>query len=725
MADVANQSTEDQVEDPSIRAMDNEELYKTWSTEIFAALKREKKFRADGNRVVKLYEAKSPETTPFAILYSNTETLVPAIYNTPPVPIVARRFKDADPLGKMASEAGTRILKFLLDASSENFDFYDELISAAVLNALVPGRGLTRWKYVANDDLSYECVFGEDIRWDKFFHGYARTWKKVPWIGFEWDMTKGEVRKNFGDTIANAMKYGSAVDSIDSDEPGSRNNEREEVQGVSQAKVYEIWNKTDRRVYFISPNYQKGAVKVVDDPLKLEAFFPVAKPISFFKKISTMVPTALYIQYENQAKELNDITTRLRKLINALKIRGFYNSTVEGIEKVLNAEENTLVPVENMQSMPENAKPDSLIWLMPVGEIATVVQSLYQEREQCKQVIYEITGISDILRGASVASETATAQNIKNQWGTLRLKRMQKEVQRYCRDSLAIMLEIAANQFSPKTVSAMTGLPYPMQQAKASAQMQIGSIQQHSQMQTQMAAVQAQQSGQPAPPPQPPQIPPELQHLASTPSWEEVLALLKDNAQRDFRIDIETNSTIDPEATQDKQDISDLLNAIGQFLNGVAPLIQDGSMPFEVAKSLMLVIARRYTFGSEIEDSLSSMQPPQPQGQGPEVAAQQQADQMKAQADMADHQARMQMTQQKMQQSAKEFEQKQVLMATELQIEQEKAQLALLEVQNARELAGMQMTQAQHKHNLSIEAMNAKAAAAKAKPNGSTPAGNA
>ena len=47
---------------------------------------------------------------------------------------------------------------------------------------------------------------------------------------------------------------------------------------------------------------------------------------------------------------------------------------------------------------------------------------LYQQREQIKAVIYELTGLSDIARGASKASETLGAQQLKSQWGSIRLK---------------------------------------------------------------------------------------------------------------------------------------------------------------------------------------------------------------------------------------------------------------------------------------------------------------
>lgn len=405
-------------------------LYKHWDNQISDALKREKKYREKGRKYVEIYEGRKSDEVPFAILYSNTETLLPAVYNSKPIPLVSRRFKDADPVGKAVSEVSNRILKFLLDTESQDYDNFDDLMVTSALEAILVNRGLVRFKYVGT--LQTECAYGEAVRWDKFFHGYARTWKKVPWIGFEWDMSEKELRDNFQEIKFDLTKFSST------EELSKDGETTEELTGVKTFKVYEIWDKASRKVRFFSPVYPDGPLREVEDPLNLTNFFPVPKPMNFMKKVTTLVPTPLYEQYRQQAQELNDITRRLKAIIKAIKVRGAYNSTIEGIEKILEAEDNQMVPVENMASMPENAGIDRALYILPINDLVQACQSLYQQREQIKQVIYEITGISDILRGSSVASETATAQNIKNQWGTLRLKRSQKEVQRYCRDCLAI-----------------------------------------------------------------------------------------------------------------------------------------------------------------------------------------------------------------------------------------------------------------------------------------------
>lgn len=638
-------------------------LTKYWLDEISDAMKREKKYRQIANEVVNIYEAKKPDQVPFNILYSNTETLVPAIYNARPIPIVQRKYKDADPLGKAVAEVSTRILKFLIDHDDKNYDNYDEVTQSAVLDAAVTNRGTARFRYMDREGMVPECAYGEAVRWDKFLHGYARTWKKVPWIGFEWDMSADELRKNFPDALIDYNRFSSPED-----DPAEKAEDRDELTGVKAFKVYEIWDKKSSKVMFFS-HCCRAPLKIVDDPLKLSTFFPTPRPLNFMKKITTLIPTPLYQQYRQQVQELNELTRRLKAVIKACKYRGAYNSTVEGIEKMLEANDNELVPVENIQSMPDGAQGmDKLLYIVPVNELVQSAQILYQQREQCKQVIYEITGISDILRGASVASETATAQNIKNQWGTLRLKKMQKEVQRYCRETMEILLEIAAANFEIDTIRQMTGLPYLTEAEKA----QIGQTIQMAKMQYDAQAAQAQLAGQ-QPPPQP-DIPPEIQQALAAPTWEQIMSVMRNDVLLHYKVDIETNSTIDAEAAQDKQDIAELLNAVSQFLNGVAPLVETGVLPMEVAKNMLLVVSRRFNFGSQLEDALNAMQPPKPQSD-PAAEAKTQAAQAQAALDKQKAEQEMRKMALDAQLEQMEFNNKKTLMLLQADLDRQKLEI--------------------------------------------------
>lgn len=602
-----------------------------WLNEISAARKREKDFRKEGQRIIDIYSGEKKNAVPFNILFSNTETLLPALYSATPRPDVQRRFKDEDPLGKAGAQAGNRLLEFLLDTNIDGYETFDEGLRMATLDGLLPGRGVACVKYdfeegslpasapAADDDESEddktpdgtnggaeptpykksELVCVDTRSWNRVFFGYAKKWSKVPWVAYEEHLDEDEAARLFGKDVAARIKFtkGEETDN-EEDKQGTDQDDRNTGERKT-ALVYQIWDKKTRKVRYISAQYPDGYLLEQDDPLGLTGFFNTPRPLQFIEKSNDLMPVALYVLYENQAKELNRITTRINRIVEAIKAKGIYDAELgDDIKNLVEADDNQLVPADKSSSLAAEKGLQNAIWYMPLDVLVGVLEKLYAAREQCKRVIYEVTGISDIIRGSTAASETATAQRIKSDWGTLRLKRLQKEVQRYARDLLRMMLEVAASKFSESTWAKMTGLPFTTTEQR---------------QQIEMLAAQMQMQ---PPSPQTEQQMAQLQKQLAQPTWGRVLEMLRDDMQRAYRIDIETNSTVEPEAVEDQKKISEVMTALGQYLNGVTPLIVSGTMPFEAAQSMMLAIVRRFRFGNEIEDYIKQMQPPKPADDG-------------------------------------------------------------------------------------------------------------
>jgi len=561
-----------------------------WLEEIKDAKKREKDFRKNGERIIEIYE--DGENTPFNILYSNTETLLPAIYSNLPRPVIKRRYDDDDPIGKIASDAGQRMLEYLIDTDSDNYEKFSDAIESAVLDGLLPGRGVTSIKYNANinedpenPSVDDEMICADSKVWNRVYFGYAKKWSKVPWIAYEEYLTRKEASKLFEEDIVSKLKF--TTESSDDD-----NNDDNDNKGKAEVIcVYQIWDKSDKTVKYITDQYREGYLDEKDDPLGLTGFFNCPKPISFVQKSSNLVPTALYTLYKNQAKELNRIQMRLNKIIEAIKVRGCYDGNLGSeLENIMNGDDNDLIPTDKSSTLMNQGGFDKSIWLLPIEKLIIVARELFSAREQSKQVIYEITGISDIIRGQSKASETLGAQKIKESWGTMRLKRLQKEAQRYALDLIKIMLEVAVKQFDAEMWSKITNINLLTKEKKEEGLQLLK---------------QTKAAGQ--------EPPPEMAKALEGPTWDEVLDLLKNDSLRMYRIDIETNSTLDVEATEDKQLIAEFMNSIAQFMNGINPLLEKGYMDFNVAKSMLVEVTRRYRFGREVEDQLMSMEEPKQQ----------------------------------------------------------------------------------------------------------------
>lgn len=684
-----------------------------WLNEISDAKKREKDYRKEGERILKIYGGEKKNEVPFNILYSNTETLEPALYSNTPRPVVQRRFKDEDPLGKASAHAGQRGLEFLLDTNVEGYETFDDGMNAAVLDALLPGRGITCIKYDYKegeltgsvDDgtptpegveptpyKTSELVCIDTRSWNRVYFGYAKKWSKVPWIAYEEHIDKTESERLFGAEIAAKLVY---TDNDDA-ERGEQHDDNDDEKHKGERKtvcVYQIWDKETKKIRYISAQYADGYLKVEDDPLGLTGFFNCPRPLQFLRKSNDLMPVALYALYENQARELNNITRRINTIVGAIKAKAIYDSTLAtDLDALMKADDTTMVPSDQTASLSAEKGLQNAIWFWPVEKLIEVLAQLYIARDACKKVIFEISGLADIMRGQSNASETLGAQEIKQSWGRLRLKRIQKEVQRYTRDLLRMMLEVAASKFSEETWAKMTGLPF----LTTSQREQVDQVAAAVKVQAAQMAAAGQQ-----PTPQQLQQLQQLQAELAKPVWGAVLEMLRDDTQRAYRIDIETNSTVEAEATEDQKNIAEVMNALGQFLNGVTPLVVKGALPFNAARAMMLAIVRRFRFGPEIEDEIKQMQQPQPEGAEEAAAkkAELQQKQMEGQQRLEEGKINIALEQQKAQVAKMQAETEIARIQLEAKLESERL---MMEAEMKREEHALKMEEIRSKHAVNM-----------------------
>lgn len=670
-------------------------IARRWKLELKLADKRESAWRKKAADIYKQYTPENPAANSFNILWTNTETLRQSVYNSLPQPDVRRRYSDQDPLGKAVGEVLTRSLEFAQDT----YDF-DGLLKADVISMLLAGRAVSRVRYVpdfrqvgedtpqdddtqeseAYEEIAWEQVICERVQWDDFrVLSAAKTWDEVTAIGFRHRCSREDLIEKFGEQIGNAI----GLDQVE-DEDVKRSKDTQDL--FKTAEVWEIWDKEEKQVLFICPTYDKPC-KVQDDPLQLQGFFPVPRPLYAIENDTTLVPSALFTQYEQQAKELNRISTRINKVIEAMKVRGVYDATLTELDGLMKGQDNDLIPAQNVTALLERGGLDKAIWMMPIDTAAMVLKELYVQRDASKQVIYEITGISDIMRSASDPNETFGAQKIKTQWGTQRLQRMQREVQRYIRDLIRLKAEIIAEKFQMETLEKMTLLEYPHDA-------QIEMQKQQLMLQYQQQAQQAQAQGQQVPPFQ---LPPKPM------TWEDVMRAMKEDATRTYRVDIETDSTLAATQDADMEGLTQVLGGITQLIQGFGPAVQAGAIPVEAVKAIMQMVLRRAKMGTAVEDAIEKMQQPQPQPDPEQTKAQAQTQQQQAQQQ---HEAQLehmkaqttaQLEQAKMQM---QDEQHQRQLQADMQSEQVKSQFAMQLEQHKQE---MQARQIQHQNQLESE----------------------
>lgn len=542
------------------------------------------------------------DDVPYNILYSNTEVLAPSLYSAVPKPDVRARYKDKPQ--KPLTDLLTQFLTAAIDTVSPGVDSLDYALTDSVLSALVPGMGYVRLR--KREESPFPLTF-ESGHYKTLIWGKASRWSKVPWIAFRHFMHKDQLFAQFGiDSDTASENY---VPSSDADD-----DEKDECC------VYEVWDRKTKQVYFLSEEWNEVLLLKTPDPLGLLGFFPTPGPLMFTSRPGKLQAGPLYDYYRNQAEELNRVTVRLNKILAAIRVRGAYNSLLgDDLAKIFNSDtdENTLVAAQESGMLAQSGGFDKHIWMAPIDTLMAVATELYKAREAIKTVIYEITGISDIIRGSSVASETATAQDLKNKWGTVRLRRMQTLVANYARDLLRMTTDAGLAVISADQWKNITRTEFPLEAEKQQAMMQVQYME---------STMPPPMPGMPEPTPNP--MLEKAKAIAALPSLEQVLGDIRSDLSRSFIVNIQTSSTIDIDTAQDKAEVAEFMNSMGQLLSGLQPLQAYGATGLEAIKEILIAVTQRFKFGLDIGDTLAKLQmppppPPEPAPPGPSPAEQQ------------------------------------------------------------------------------------------------------
>lgn len=639
---------------------------KFWRDELHRYKEDYRKFTESGRKIIKRYRDERKDSAysdaRFNILWSNIKTLKPAIYSRPPKVEVSRRFKDQNDIGRVAS----MILERTIDYELRQYSDFHSAMAHCIDDRLLPGRGVAWIRYEPKietqeepqitddvesegysegikDSLEENSLAGENpepmeqvtdertpvdyVFWEDFAHLPARTWEEVTWVARRVYMTQEEGIERFGDQFKEVPLSHLPEKYKDTDY------DQNVVPDLKKAVVWEIWCKPSKKVYWVADQFDK-ILDERDDPLELECFFPCPKPIYATVTTDSLIPVADFKMYQDQADEIDDITGRIQHLTRALKVMGVYAADEPSLARLMKeGNDAVLVPVTNWPAFMEKGGLQGAIQLVPLSEIVAALQSLYAAREACKQIIYETTGLSDIIRGASVAAETATAQAIKSQYASIRLNDMKDDVARFARDILRMKAEVICSKYQPDIILTISGIAY-------------------------------------TPDGQDPNL------------VAQAIALLKNEPMRNFVIDIETDTLVELDEQNEKAQRIEFLTATSGFLEKAVQASQVAPDIVPLVMQMLLFGIRGFKVGRELEGVFEQTQSAiqaknqagQPKSPSPEEIRAQ-VDSQKAQVDLQVKQAELTLEQQKAQQNIEIEKYKAELKAqTDMQIAQMKAE---------------------------------------------------
>jgi hypothetical protein len=652
--------------------------YETWYNTIAGYERAYKEWESRTDRIIKRYRddsrTRNNPNARFNILWSNVQTITPAIFARLPRPDVSRRFRDNDPVARVAS----MMLERALDYEITHYGDYKSAMSQSVLDRLLGGRGTSWVRYephiageaggmaegmpedglqvtedtdeaeteggIYREDqerIEYECAPVDYVYWRDFGHTIARTWEEVTAVWRKVYMERPALVERFGEELGNKIP-------LDTKPETSKTFNEKMGEGASEAVIYEIWDKTSGEVLWLS----KSLGKILDtrpDPLKLENFWPCPKPLYATLTTDKLEPIPDFVLYQDQAKQLDTLADRIDGFINALKVRGVYDASEPSLARLFSeGENNTLIPVKNYAAFSEKGGMMGAINLVDIAPIANALQMSYQAMDQVKNQIYEIMGIADIQRGQTDPSETLGAQIIKSNNAAGRLKTMQHAVVDFATELLSIKAQIICNHFTDDTIVKISGAM---------------------------------------------QLSPQDQQLIP-----QALALLRNESAKNFRVEVTSDSMIFQDEQQEKADRLEFLSAMSGFLSQAVPaaqatpeltpmlveMLKFGVTAFKAGKGLEGMIDETADkFREQAKMAEGQPKPPSPEQQKMEM--QMQIEQAKMQAEAQKMQMQQQIEQAKIQGQIELEKAKQEYQAQENQLKFQ------LEDQRNREQMQMEM----------------------------------
>lgn len=750
-----------------------------WKSQVTSVDEANSRWHKRGAKIVKRYKDERDQAAEegnrrLNMLWSNVQILQPAIYGRRPQPIAERRFLDPDPVGRLSAQMMERALRNEIEDNG-----YHAAIKRAVQDYLLPGRGQVWVRYEPEigpglsltpsspldmRDAQGEIVEDEDkegeeddktekleetgeqilsescpidyVQWRDFymFPVRARTWTEVTAIGKKIYLSKSECIERFGETVGKEVQADASISVAERQENLSittlhDQNERKRI-------VYEIWNKADRRVYWVSTGYDY-LCDLADDPLELKGFFPCPEPLSATMTNDSLIPVPDYIEYQDQALQIDELTQRIALLTKACKVAGVYDAANRPLKRLLDESvENELIPVDDWVRYGDKGGVAGAISFLPLKEVMETIDVLMSVKEKMLQDLDRVTGISDVLRGTTDGRETMGGTRLKTNNAGTRIDERRNEVARFARDVIRLIAEVIGKHFSAKSIIEISGV---LHEEEFSPIQKVQEL--ISEMASQGGGMGGEAAGPPSPqpalpppgaapgsppspiappqppagapspgpapmggpavgaggpaapsPPQQPQQPTQPSPLAAIMELQapieallsrlgKALSLLRSDIPGGYRIDIEVDSTISGDAQEERADSVEFLGAVTKFIEtaGMIGAQQPAMIPL-LGKMLQFGV-RKFRTGRDLESAIDDFCD-QAEKKAKALAANPQAkgpspEELKMQADMARHQAEIARSQLESQAAAENDKRDREKMAMEHQARLQQMQLQM------------------------------------------------
>jgi regulator of replication initiation timing len=559
----------------------HDKTVKRWLNRLQAEEKEHGDFRKEAQKAVDIYERKGDagKKTVFPMYTANVNILHAALFSKMPRPDVRR--PDQNRGSKELAEAIQRGIEHLQDTEDYSmpahravsewlsgglgvvwYSYEPEIIETPIYEPVMqevidpitgqiveqpvldPETGEPLQEALRDEDgklivettVESQTITQQYHPWHRFRWEPAVTWEDVDWISFDYVKTESQIKADYDVKLNNLKKKGDDFKAASADAKGGH-------------LVHHIWCRKTKKVYVITPAH-KSALDEYEDPLGLEDFFPCPRPLMMNVQCGSITPRPDYVYIEKQHDNIQTLTRRINKLTEGVKDIGFFEASVfEELAAISDAPDGRYIGIEGMLDRLNGNSAANVVASVDMTNKVNTIDRLRQQREDEKNIIYELQGIADIVRGASVASETATAQAIKDKHFQVRLSEKINELRRYWRDAYRILTELMGEHFTPQSFTMFTGMDLSQQELDA----------------------------------------------------------LKNELGRSYMIDVETEDTTFEDDEKERQQGIELIRVMGEVIGQHLPAVQAGALPADVMTQLLTFGTNLFRQGRVLEDSLASL----------------------------------------------------------------------------------------------------------------------
>jgi hypothetical protein len=467
-----------------------------WAGEIDAAQKRLEKWHKRAAKIVRRYlgdhvKAEYDDRFALNLFHSNTKTVQDMLYSTLPKVEASRTNADsADDLARVAAATIERMINLDIAANGEE---YDAVLRSVLQDRLVPGMGCARVRYevetktvqapeqydaagfmitpatettvVVREDAPIEYYHWQDVLWS-----WGRSFADLTWLAYRAYLTKAEVTERFGKKVANNLEYRKQKVNENADEF-----ERDEDKSpLAKAEIWEIWDDQEKMVRW----YGKGATTLLDtlpDPLQLTGFFPSPPFLIANATTSLYRPHPDFLLAQDLYNEVDRLQTRIAIITEAVKVVGVYDSSADGIKRMLKeGTENDLIPVDSWAMFAEGGGLKGKIDWLPLQEVADTLSKLQELRNETIRLLQMVTGMADIMQGALNSPYEGVGQSqLKAQFGSVRIQALQDQFARFAGDLMQLKAEVICKHFEASTILKQSNMQYSMDAEMVPAAIQL------------------------------------------------------------------------------------------------------------------------------------------------------------------------------------------------------------------------------------------------------------